>query len=105
LSQSSSKRCCIATSAWLRSRHKEGKTRQLKTRAYRDGGAKTRKWRYSEAKPADSQRFNQTKSQLLNKHPCQENILGSVEIYQLFKNIENKKSAQEVHFATSKTGK
>jgi hypothetical protein len=87
-------------------RQQEGKTRQSKTHAHRDGGAKTRKWRDSAAKPADSERFNQTKSQILNKYSCQESTLSSVEIYPFFTNAENKKNpAQEVHLATSKTGK
>ncbi len=41
----------------------------------------------------------------LNKHSCQENTLSSVEIYQFFQTTETKKPAQEVHLATSKTGK
>ena len=85
-------------------RQQEGKINK-KRPSLSAGGAETRKWRYSAAKPADSLRFNQTKSQILNKYSCQESMLNSVEIYRLFKTAENKKPVQEVHLATSKTRK
>ena len=82
----------------------EGKTRQSKTHAHRDGGAKTRKWRDSAAKPAETLGSNQTKSQILNIYSCQEGTLSSVKIYDFSQIAKIKNPAQEVHLATSKTG-
>jgi hypothetical protein len=73
-------------------RQKGKKTNNQKSRLTATVAPRRENGRYSAAKPAETLGFNQTESQLLNKYHCQENIISSVEIYELFKTAKTKKS-------------